>query len=78
MSIPEKEQENFVFDIASANNFDMRPYSVALELKRLMAGMVDAGTSIDSGTGATEADLDAKIGGVEYHITIKVGRELTP
>ena len=76
MSRDENKEERIVLDMGANSGFDMRPYSIALELKRLMSGMIDAGTSIDSGTSDTQADLHPKINGIEYHITVKIAKEL--
>jgi hypothetical protein len=83
MARNEREEERRVMDIA-ATQWDAAPYSVALEIKRFLANQTDEGTSIDSGTGLlwpqgapepieghAEADLHAKIGGVEFYITVR-------
>jgi len=79
----EREEERGVLDIA-AQHWDTAPYTVALEVKRLLGPIVDAGTSIDSGTGLlwpwgapapieghADADLHPIIDGVEYHLTVR-------
>lgn len=76
MNENEKDQERIVHVLGTANNLASECYSVALEIKRLMGAMIDADTFIDSGMGSEAADLWAKIGGVEYLITVKKNRLL--
>jgi hypothetical protein len=77
----EREQERQVHDLAP---WDGTPYTLALELKRFLEGLKDAGTSIDSGHGLlwpsgapspieghAEADLWPKVGGIEFHVTVR-------
>lgn len=71
MSEDEKDREKHVFEVASNAGFDMRPYSVVTELKRVLASLADHGTSMDSGTGSRSADLWLTIGGVEYFLTVR-------
>jgi len=51
--------------------WDNGPYSVASELKRLLASVADHGTSIDSGTMDGQAHLWVTIGGTEFFITVE-------
>ena len=51
--------------------WDGRPLLAALEIKSVLKGIVDSGTSIDSGGCDGAADLFAWIDGVEYLITVK-------
>lgn len=51
-------------------DWDQGPLSLAHELRQMLAGIVDAGTGIDSGGGDGTADLFPTVGGVEYHIAI--------
>jgi hypothetical protein len=37
----------------------------------LLKNVIDSGTSIDTGGGRDSADLWAKIGGVEYYMTVR-------
>lgn len=55
-----------------APEWDVRPISLADELRKFLEPMVDAGTFIDTGSRNGFADLHPVIGGVEYHIQIKV------
>lgn len=71
MSDNSKDQERSVFDTATSAGFDMRPYSVVMELKRVLAALADHGTSMDSGTSARSADLWITIGGIEYFINVR-------
>jgi hypothetical protein len=71
MTDNEHEREKQVIEIAALNNFDMRPYSLALEIKQFLQFRKDEGTSIDSGTFSGEADLNVQIDGREYFITIR-------
>ncbi len=77
------ERERVVMDIGLAH-WDGAPYSLALEIIRLLGGMTDDGTGIDSGEGRlwpkgaptaiegqAEANLWATIDGVEFYITIR-------
>jgi len=51
--------------------WDNGPYSVASELKRLLASVVDHGSSIDSGTMDGQAHLWVTIGGTEFFIAVE-------
>lgn len=66
----EEKREAMVMAIAQAS-MDINAYSVALEIKRLIAPMIDEGTPVDSGTGFGEADLRCSIGGQYYAIIVK-------
>lgn len=79
----EREEERRVSDIA-ATHWDGAPYTLALEIKRLLQASKDEGTSIDSGTGLlwpwrapepvaghAEADLFVMLGGCEFYITVR-------
>lgn len=83
MSDNEYEEERRVLDVG-ARQWDGTPYTVALEIKRLLAAIVDVGTFIDSGHGLlwprhapapieghAEADLWPNIGGVEFYIMVR-------
>lgn len=52
-------------------DWDGGPYSVACELKSLLASVADHGTSIDSGTMAGQAHLWVTIDGTEYFIAVE-------
>jgi hypothetical protein len=67
----EHEREKQVIEIAALNNFDMRPYSLALEIKQFLQSRKDEGKAIDSGTFSGEADLNVHIDGREYFTTIR-------
>ena len=68
----EQKRETEVVDLGLSVGFDMRPYSIVTEMKRLLAPIADEGSSMDSGTMDGEADLYLTVGGVEFFITVKL------
>ena len=67
----ETERQNSVADLVEAAGFDTDNFSIVRLLCALLKQVVDSGTSIDTGGGRDSADLWAKIGGVEYYITVR-------
>jgi hypothetical protein len=65
-----KESERGVVNIGVSQGFDMRPYSLVLEMKRLLAPIADQGSSMDSGTLDGLADMYLTVGGVEFFISV--------
>ena len=53
------------------DEWDRRPFSIATELRTLLATIKDEGTTIDSGSGDGHADLWVTVDGVEYHIAVR-------
>lgn len=51
--------------------WDQRPMSLAGEVRKFLASIKDAGTSIDSGGGDGSADLWVTVDGVEYFISMR-------
>lgn len=51
--------------------WDRRPFSVATELRTLLATIKDEGTTIDSSSGDGHADLWVTVDGIEYYITVQ-------
>ena len=62
--------ERIVFSLIPSD-WEGGPYSVASELKRLLASVADHGTSIDSGTMDGRAHMWVTIGGTEFFITVE-------
>lgn len=52
-------------------SWEKGPLLLAHEIREFLKSVVDHGSNIDSGGGDGVADLWAKVGGVEYHISIK-------
>lgn len=77
---PEDKIQSRIHD----DDWDASPYSVALEIKRLLSSVKDSTTNIDSGTGLlwpfgapapieghSSADLWVMIGGKEFYVEIR-------
>ena len=71
MDDDQRDRTKEVMHIGMVEGFDMRAYSLAIEIKEFLRTIADEGTGIDTGTFAREADIDVTIGGVEYYITVR-------
>jgi hypothetical protein len=59
--------------IAASLGWDSRPVALRDRLVELLEAQVaDPGTEIDTGQGASSADLWVKVDGVEYFVTVQV------
>lgn len=80
----ENECERYVLDTVLSEQGDVAPYTLCLELKRMLAQIVDADTDIDTSAGVlwpfgapnpivghSEADLYATVGGIEFMISLR-------
>lgn len=63
------------YDMAAAQNWEMRPRALMSELRRFLASVKDEGTSIDSGGGDGTGDLWVTVGGVEYFISARLSNK---
>lgn len=80
----DENAERWVLEIGKSNDWDTSPYTIAVEMKRLLGSIIDSGTAVDSGLGSlfplgasepiaghSEASLYAFIEGKEFYITIR-------
>ncbi len=51
--------------------WDMKPVGLAHEISRLLDGVKDEGTAVDTGTGDGSANLWITVDGIEFYLTIR-------